>query len=307
MRNRGVVMEIGPKKRVIIMTAQGEFVQVPFNKHVQVGQEIRYKPRKEQLTMWQMGMVAALFLLLVGTWPLLTERLITTSIIPAFIITVDINPSIELHVSEDQKVLLAEGLNRDGQEFTRKLALVGLSLREALEKMTGEAKSSGYIRQGQNEVVVTIAAQNDQSAALTEVRDLKNRANGEYAVIEQIIVDAFNQIQFADVRIWEVPRSFQTEAKLAGIPPSRYIAIQIPTPASPIIPQRPETKLTMNDLPEMEDTLNSGIKTPSIHGNTQNTRPALTPSQWTKSNSSGAQRASLYNVNFSVAGIRGDF
>ena len=127
MRYRGVVVEIGQKNQVIIMTTQGEFVKIPFKKHVQVGQEIRYAPKGERLSMWQMGLAATLFLALVGTWPLLSGTLVPTSVLPAYIITLDINPSLELQISDGQKILAVEGLNRDGKELVSQLRVVDKS------------------------------------------------------------------------------------------------------------------------------------------------------------------------------------
>ena len=60
MRRSGVVVEIGPKNQVIVLTSR-EFVKVPFKKHVQVGQEIRFDPKRERLSIWQLGLAATLF------------------------------------------------------------------------------------------------------------------------------------------------------------------------------------------------------------------------------------------------------
>lgn len=308
MRHSGVVVEIGPKNQVIIMTAHGEFIKVPFKKHVQVGQEIRYTPKRERLNIWQMGLAATLFLALVGTWPMLSGNLVPTSLVPAYIITLDINPSLELQVAESQEVLTVEGLNRDGRELVSHLNVVGDNLRQAMTEITHQAEKMGYIKQGQNEVVVTIASQNDQDATLVESQNWRNGV-GKQADIERAIVDAFGTTQLAQVRIWQVPRSLQTEAKLAGIIPSRYIAIQMPAttvPSSPVLPQRPETKLTMNDASEVEETVASLSRTSGFQASVEPVRPALTPARWTKESMDTISRTGLYDVSFSVAGIKGD-
>ncbi|NMB20762.1 MAG: anti-sigma factor domain-containing protein [Firmicutes bacterium] len=308
MRHSGVVVEIGPKNQVIILTSQGEFIKVPFKKHVQVGQEIRYTPKRERLNVWQLGLAATLFLALVGTWPMISGSLIPTSIAPAFIITLDINPSIELQISDAQKVLSVEGLNRDGKDLVARLDVVGDALKPALTKITNQAKTMGYIKQGQNEVVVTIASQKSQNAKLVESKN-PGSGVGEHAEIERAIAEAFVGTQLAQVRVWQVPRSLQTEAKLAGIIPSRYIAIQMPAnnvPASPVIPQRPETRLTMNEVPEVGEDSSSLSRTTSLQANVEAVRPALTPARWTKENTSTVTRTDLYNMDFSVAAIKGD-
>lgn len=301
MRRSGVVVEIGPKNQVIVLTSQGEFVKVPFKKHVQVGQEIRFSPKKERLSAWQLGLAATLFLALVGTWPLLSEQLVPTSIVPAFILTVDINPSLEMQISADQKVLAVEGLNRDGKNLLANLAVVGDNLGPALEKITAQAEKMGYMRQGQNEVVVTIASQRNQNAKPLELKG--GGSSGEYAALEKVIMEAFGSSRLAQVRVWQVPRSLQTEAKLAGIVPSRYLAIQLP--ASPVIPQRFETRLTMSDTPEVEVAAKPLTKTSTLQASAQQ-RPSLTPSQWTKQTMDAINRTELYNANFSLTAVKGD-
>lgn len=287
MGRRGVVVEIAPKNQVIIMTANGEFIKVPFKKHVHVGQEIRYK-EKERLNGWQLGLAASLFLVLLGTWPMFTSQLVQTSIIPAFIITLDINPSLELKVSDKQKVIAIEGLNRDGEEFAARLAIVGDDLRLALEKISSLAEREGYLRSGQNQVVVTIASDKERDASLKELR---SRSTGEHGEVEKLVLDVFGANQLAQVRIWQVPASLQQEAKLAGITPSRYIAIQVPE--QPVIPQRVETKLTMAEpIDPEEHVLDFEQPTP--------VRAVLPPVQWRKQAAVATRIPEIHNVGFSV-------
>lgn len=297
MGRKGVVVEIAPKNQVIIMTAQGEFVKVPFKKHVHVGQEIRCAPKRERLSAWQLGLAATLFLTLLGTWPMFTSRLLPASVMPAFVITLDINPSIELSISDKQRVLGIEGLNRDGRDFVSRLAVVGDDLRVALEKITNLAEKDGYLKQGQNQVIVTIASKQDQDATLME---LKSRRSGQHSEIERVVVEAFGATQLAQVRVWQVPLALQQEAKLAGITPSRYIAIQMPT--QPVIPQRLETKLTMTEPLEVEEQPLSLALSSTLQDQTNVTpiRPVLPPAQWTKRASTVARASEVYNVSFPV-------
>lgn len=303
MGRRGVVVEIAPKNKVIVMTAQGEFIRVPFKKRVHVGQEIRITQKKERMSAWQLGLAATLFLALLGSWPTFTEWLIPVSIMPSFIITLDINPSLELQVSSDQTVLAVAGLNRDGKEFAARLAIIGDPLRGALDKVTAQAQKDGYLKQGQNQVIVTIASTQEQDVAAS---DLKQNRSSQHSALEKVVMEAFNATQIAQVRVWQVPRSLQTEAKLAGITPSRYLAIQAPA-AEPVIPQRLEARLTMIDPPEAEGEVQSLGRASTLQANADTLRPALTPSQWTRQTPGTARSTDIYNVSFPVAAAKGDF
>ena len=172
MRHRGIVVEIAPKNKVIIMTPSGEFLKVPLRKHVQVGQEIRYTPRRERLSVWQLAAAAVLFLALVGSWPMISERLVPPQpAVPAFTITLDVDSSVELLVSADRKVVGVEGLNRSGRDLVMDLDVVGADLTAALKTIAA--------RTGGREAVVTVAALEGSAAAITE------KGEGMYTELER--------------------------------------------------------------------------------------------------------------------------
>lgn len=305
MRGKGIVVEIAERDQVVVMTSRGEFIKVPFRKHVCVGQEVSFV-RKERLSPWQLGFVAALFLLLIGSWPILTTRLIPVVNTPAFIVTLDINPSVELQISEDHQVIEVEGLNQDGRDLLSKLKIVGKDLPIAIALIGEQAKRDGYLKQGQNEVIVTIAQPGDSDSTLAE---LKNNRTGKHSELERTIVEAFTTTQLAQVRIWHVPTRIQNEAKLAGITPSRYIAIHV---QPPIVPQRMEARLTMNT----NETVETGTTVPSeareslvtTVGLGSGTRPMLAPVQWTKRTTAQAASQGAYGVALSGSSrVKGDF
>ena len=275
MRSRGVVVEIAKRNRIIVMTSRGEFVQVPFRKQVYVGQEVFFT-RKERISLWQVGAAAVLFLALVGSWNMFVGSIIPGADIPAFLITLDINPSIELAVNGTHKVLAAAGLNNDGRELISRVDVVGQSLTTALDMISRQAERDGYLRQGNNEIIVTIAAQDRQDATLVELR---NSRTGEHSKLEQAIVEALTRNALAQVRIWQLPTQVLANAKLAGITPARYIAIQ--KQAQAIVPQRIEARLPAEEVTERTpSTTRSDVLTASAAFGSA-PRPVLAPMQWT--------------------------
>jgi len=291
VRHKGIVVEIAPKNKVIILTPQGEFLKIPFRKHVQVGQEIRYTPRRERLSPWQLAAAAVLFLALLGSWPMVSDLLVPQPAVPAFTVTLDLDSSFELAVSADGKVLGVEGLNRGGKEMVQSLNVVGSDLRTALQSIAALAGSG-------KQAVVTVAAQQESIAAI------KEKSAGQYSALEREIADALRAAKLADVRILEVPRSFQAEAKLAGIAPSKYLAIQ--HPQTPAVPLKMETRLTMSDPPELEDTPTQLAGATVAQRVMEPIKPALTPTRWTRQ-SAETVPASIYNVSFPIAAVKGDY
>jgi len=289
VRNKGVVVEIAPEGKVIIMTSGGEFREVPFRKHVHVGQEIRYSPRKKRLNIWQLGLAATLFLALVGTWPLLTEKLVPGE--AAFVLTLDLNPSLELQISTKQRVLAAEGLNRDGKEFLAHLDITGLELEPALAQITAEARKRGHLKQGRDHVFVTVAALDGEKPTAR----VKMAEADQYNDLEQTVHDAFRTIGSAQVKIWRVPRKLQTEAKLAGITPGRYVVIQAPL-------QRIETRLTMRDAQPTKQA--AAIP---IGERNQPRQISLKPAERAQASLTAMRVAGALDVDFGAGSGKGDF
>ena len=252
------------------------------------------------------GIAAALFLLLIGSWPMLTTRLVPVVHTPAFIVTLDINPSVELQISEDHQVIEVEGLNQDGKDLLSKVKVLGKDLRVAIALIGEQAKKDGYLKQGQNEVIVTIAQPGDSDSTLAEI---KNSRTGKHSELERAIVEAFTTTQLAQVRIWQVPTRIQNEAKLAGITPSRYIAIHV---QAPIVPQRMEARLTMNT----NEAVETGTTAPSETRETlvatvglgSVSRPMLAPVQWTKRTTAQAASQDAYGVALPGSSrVKGEF
>ena len=117
MKHRGVVVEIAPKNQVIVMTSRGEFVKVPFKKHVQVGQEIvlAQKGTPECLAV---GSCSHPLLALVGTWPLLSEQWCPPPSCPPLFLLLTSIPVWKC-ISADQKVLAVEASIAMGRIYQR--------------------------------------------------------------------------------------------------------------------------------------------------------------------------------------------
>lgn len=85
-------------------------------------------------------------------------------------ITVDINPSVELAVNIDDKVLEVVSLNDDANIITSDLDLVGLSVEDATDKIIDAAIETGYIDElsEDNTVVVTSSCDDEQTRTRLE-------------------------------------------------------------------------------------------------------------------------------------------
>lgn len=80
------------------------------------------------------------------------------------IVQVDVNPSIEMVVDENNQVVSIRGLNDEGKMIIEGEAIVGKNLDEAVETIIRLETQMGYllVNTTDNEVTITVSAENDQ-------------------------------------------------------------------------------------------------------------------------------------------------
>jgi len=282
-------VEITKRNRIIVMTSSGEFVQVPFKKQVYLGQEVTFR-QNERISAWQVGAAAVLFLALVSSWNVLIGNLIPGINTPAFLVTLDFNPSIELGVSEAHRVVSAAGLNSDGKALLSRVDVVGEPLDSALVRISRQAESDGYLRPGNNEIIVTIAAQENRDVSYVELKSVRTGGHGK---LEQAILAALTQNSAAQVRIWQVPAQVLADAKTAGITPARYLAIR--NQAQAIVPERMAARLSASESKERADERPDTEALTASAALGASPTPVLSPLQWTNT-AAAATAAAAHTV-----------
>lgn len=100
------------------------------------------------------------------------------------IVGIDVNPSIELSVNRNDKVLSATPLNHDAVAILDKMDLKGVNLDIAMNAIIGSMVRNGYLDDLENAILVTVSNDNDKKAAALRqniVGDIKKSLN-EYKV-----------------------------------------------------------------------------------------------------------------------------
>lgn len=147
---RGLVLEIQGKE-VIVLTPQGEFRRVRAPQPCpSVGEEVMLPPvsswtwSRVKLAMAVMTLVflAFGFSRIFGFIGLAGKE-------PYFYVAVDINPSLELILNKQEKVMEAKPLNMDGKVLLEGLNLKEQDVEEALKIISKAALEKGYLRQGE--------------------------------------------------------------------------------------------------------------------------------------------------------------
>jgi hypothetical protein len=152
---QGIIMELQGRK-AIVMTPSGEFIQIKKVKpEWKVGEQIQFSPQSMPqwaLTMRWTAAAAALFLIFMVGIPWMTAG--TSKAVAAYV-TLDINPSIELSINEDEEVIGVDGINQDGEKLLDSLDLVGDDLIKATSSIMVEAQKQGFISSDGGDVVIT--------------------------------------------------------------------------------------------------------------------------------------------------------
>ncbi|AZN42940.1 anti-sigma factor domain-containing protein [Paenibacillus albus] len=163
--SRGIVMETSTKFVVVLME-DGEFRKVRTTRKPQVGEEFTFteqrrlqNPRK--LYSASAGAAAILLLLIV---PFLVNYWGNQHPVVAYL-TMDVNPSIELGVTKDEKVEELRAINDDGADVTDGLAYKGLSLEEVTEAIMDRISAGPYLNSGEGDVIITSVLVDDKKAA----------------------------------------------------------------------------------------------------------------------------------------------
>ncbi len=228
-RGKGIVVEMAARNKVIVLTSQGEFMRIPFSKPVCVGQEICFTLKKRP-TFWQWSMAAVVFLAIVGSAGVVNDSLpIPGGMEASYFVTLDINPSIELALNREQRVVSVEGINDEGHTLISKTNVIGRPFKQAIEIIGSQAEIDGYLRVGENEITVTITTDEKADSKLKKLEHmrLERRETDISSQLEGAVRDAFSVFYQVEVSVWQVPVDVRHEVRRAGITPAHYIAVYV--------------------------------------------------------------------------------
>lgn len=112
---------------------------------------------------------------------------------PDSLVGIDVNPSVQLTVSRNEKVLGCEALNADGTEIIDGMDLQGTPLNVAVNALIGSMVQHGYIDDLKNSVLITVEnkdaakAQTLQESLMADVNGLLAGESVEASVMGQTI------------------------------------------------------------------------------------------------------------------------
>lgn len=140
---------------VTVLASDGSFQKIRYRKPVEIGAEIKFTDSKQHQPLWRViTSVAAVFLFtFIGSmsWNLYDS---TTAVA---MISVDINPRLQLTIDKKGRVLEFEALNSDAEHVLTGLDVKGESWNQALEKIIGQSVTLNYLNLDHNWVLVAVS------------------------------------------------------------------------------------------------------------------------------------------------------
>lgn len=160
---KGIIMKVS-KNYITVLSELGQYEKLKPKSNASVGQQIFYFKQDlyslRNKKMFKFASVAAAFLIVITMFTLLQYDSIFVNAKTYAIVTVDINPSIEISIDKDNKVLGIKSLNDDGTKIISK-TMIGKSLNEVLDYILQNAKANGYLLKQGSVLIATAIVSKD--------------------------------------------------------------------------------------------------------------------------------------------------
>ncbi|UKS24763.1 anti-sigma factor domain-containing protein [Paenibacillus sp. HWE-109] len=216
--NKGIVMELS-ENSIIVMNPEGRFEKLPRGtRNCEVGEEIIFTPAARRLRIPQMaiisGMAAAILVcfVLVST---LTGNVPSGQVVAY--VTIDINPSVEIGIDNDEVVQDLHGLNSDGDDLISTLEFKGKSLAAVTSDILDKAEQ-GALARGEGDIIISSTVVEQKTVVNDEAIATKLKAQ-----VSKHIEEAHpDQVNNYGVTAFAAPQEIRQEAKASGVSAGKY-------------------------------------------------------------------------------------
>lgn len=171
MKNKGMIVKI-KNSYCIVLTKDGTYHKVPLSgrQHVRVGAEMEFSTFGWSRFIKPALMVASFLILIFG---FSLYRNVATPEAFAYV-SLDINPSVELTVDKDLKVLNVRPLNGDAEKLLASIQVTGSDLYTSVNSILAESVREGYLKPGQKNYVLSTVTVNNEAAAVKQSGGINN-------------------------------------------------------------------------------------------------------------------------------------
>lgn len=208
---KGVVMRV-EKKSVTVYTSEGDFLEIPPPKiKPEVGQVIpvRIKPGRRPLITYAVAAAVMILALALGMFGSFAGPGAAVAYV-----ALDINPSIELFVNKDAKVIKTRALNEQAEAILSSGGVEGTDIYRAVDLIVKDAYAKGYIKaEDKNLILAGVIPLKESAAALVDETKLRDTI---YYDMKEQQVPGFVVVNKA----WE---EAEKEAEKLGLSLNKYL------------------------------------------------------------------------------------
>lgn len=216
--NKGIVMELS-ESSIIVMNSKGRFDKLPRGtRSCELGEEILYSPVMRRLHVPQMAVVSALAAAIVMCFVLVSTLSggVPGNSVVAYV-TIDINPSIEIGIDNNEIVRDLHGLNTDGENLIQALVFEGKSLEDVTSDILDKAEQ-GALAKGEGDIIISSTVVGAKTTVSDEAIATKLKAQ-----VNKHIADSHpDQVKNYEVQAFAAPQEVRQEAKASGVSAGKY-------------------------------------------------------------------------------------
>jgi hypothetical protein len=220
--NKGIVMEMDASA-IIVMTSEGKFAKIPLEKrNCQIGDEIAFtlveRKRAPWLKLSSFIAVAAVVLLLL--FNVMSGFNMTANKQIVAYVSIDINPSVEMGIDENDIVLEIRGLNEDGVQLIRNLKFANKTVDALTEDLLQEAEKK-YLSKGEGDIVIS-STMGENASSSTKVNDVLLSSKLKVIAIQHIEKLHPEQKSNYQVTAFAAPKEVRKVANSKGLSTGKY-------------------------------------------------------------------------------------
>ncbi|AFM02333.1 hypothetical protein Desde_4072 [Desulfitobacterium dehalogenans ATCC 51507] len=248
-KNRAVILEKN-KNSITVLTGDGVFQTMKYKGAVEIGQEIQL-PAPSRAPLWRIGAsIAAVFLLTfmgIFGWNAFQPRTAVA------MISLDINPSLQLTVDQKGEVLDLESLNSDAEQMIAGLSLKGKTWGEALNEIIKRSVDLNYLNEEESWVVV------GYSSVTPNKKELSDKPINTEAISKQVQEAVHEHGLKPSVAVYELTSEQKKQAQETGLSLGEYALADTAQKAGievePKALKEKEERTRLLEIPEIQEQM----------------------------------------------------
>ena len=145
---------------------------------------------KRKIMRWTAAVAAAFVLMIAGVFAV---QFYQTNYSVDSVVSLDVNPSIEIKTNQKAEVLAVNALNEDAKIVIGEMSFKGCSLDVTVNALIGSMLRSGYLNEAANSILISVCGDNDakttalQEKLTDEINAILQTDTFSGAVLSQIV------------------------------------------------------------------------------------------------------------------------